>query len=100
MQSTSDVAIRTDPVPIKGEHEDHVKAFEKSGKNFVIGGSLFPHTGACLFLSVQDEKAAKKFVEKDPYYKKGLVVNYELQELSVTSRTTVQDLNKSLTYRP
>lgn len=66
----------------------------------MIGGSLFPHTGACLFLSVPDEKTARKFVEKDPYVKKGLVVNYELQELKVNSRTTVQDLNKTLTYRP
>lgn len=77
-----------------------MKAFEKNGKNFVIGGSLFPHTGACLFLSVPDENTARRFVEKDPYFKKGLVVNYELQELKVTSRTTVQDLNKTLTYRP
>ena len=85
---------------MKAEHEDHVKAFEKSGKNFIIGGSLFPHTGGCLFLSVQDEAAAKKFIEKDPFVKKGLVLNYELLPLNVTSRTTVEDLNKTLTYRP
>ena len=86
-------------VPIMKSHIAHVEKFEKSGGS-LVGGTKFPNDGAYLFIQAKSKAVVEDFVQNDPFRKAGLVVNLELNEVQVDSNKSIEDLNKTHTYRP
>ena len=80
-------------------HIAYIERFEKSG-GALVGGTKFPNDGAYLFIQAKDKETVEDFVQNDPFRKAGLVVNYELNEVLVDSNKSIEDLNKTHTYRP
>jgi uncharacterized protein YciI len=75
-----------------------VEQIEQQG-NLVIGGSFFPNDGACFFFTSNDELAVDSFVKKDPYYKKGIVKEYEIKEIELHTKKTTDQLVQYYKYR-
>jgi hypothetical protein len=74
-----------------------VNKFTKKGWSFA-GGSLFPNTGASIFVECPTEQELDSFVKTDPFFKNNLLVNYEIEELEILSKRTIQDISAGLKY--
>ena len=85
-------------VPLREEHLKLVDTFENQG-NAIIGGSFFPNDGACFFFHANDETVVDSFVKKDPYYKKGLVTEYEIKEIELNTKKRADELALYYKYR-
>ncbi len=64
-----------------------------------MGGSFFPNDGACLIFTGLDELVVDGFVKKDPYYKKGLVKEYEIKEIEMHTKKRADELALYYKYR-
>jgi uncharacterized protein YciI len=62
-------------------------------------GSFFPNDGACIIFQASDETIPDSFVKKDPYYKNGLVKDYEIKELELTQKKRFDELAVYYKYR-
>ena len=71
-------------IPYHREHIEKVQKFEDRGAN-IIGGSLFPNTGAYLFVQCNTREEVETFVTNDPFVKNKLVTMYEIDELDILS---------------
>ena len=75
-----------------------IQDFESQG-HLVIGGTFFPNDGASFIFMAPDEIAVDMFVKKDPYYKKGLVTEYEIKEIEMHTKKRVDELSLYYKYR-
>ena len=55
-------------------------------------GSFFPNDGACLLFQAADETVPDEFIKKDPYYKYGLVSNYEIKEIELHQKKKFDEI--------
>ena len=84
-------------IPYHKEHIDRVQKFEENGAN-IIGGSLFPNTGAYLFVQCNNREEVEAFVKKDPFVENKLVTMYEIDELDILSNKGIEMLAKDYSY--
>lgn len=85
-------------VPYRDEHLKLVENFESQG-SVIIGGSFFPNDGACFIFTCPDELTVDSFVKKDPYFKKGLVLEYEIKEVELHTKKRADELALYYKYR-
>lgn len=64
-----------------------------------VGGSLFPNEGARIFVECDNEDDVEDFVQSDPLYTHGLVVNYNIEEIEVLGTRGLKELTGLLGYR-
>lgn len=64
-----------------------------------VGGSLFPNDGARIFVECNQEEDIEDFVQGDPLFKNGLVVNYDIEEIEVLGTRGLKELTGLLGYR-
>ena len=65
----------------------------------LIGGSLFPNDGARVFVESRNRDQVEDFVKGDPFFKNGLVVNYDIEEIEVMGSKGIKELTNLLEYR-
>jgi uncharacterized protein YciI len=53
--------------------------------HFTIG-AYFTFDGALFMFQANDETIPDSFVKKDPYYKNGLVKDYEIKEINLVQK--------------
>ncbi|KAM3147480.1 hypothetical protein pb186bvf_000287 [Paramecium bursaria] len=65
------------------QHESQIAKLIDSGAQ-VIGGGVFPYSGAYYIINCNDEEPIKQFLKQDPYNKKNLSVSeyFEIQPLT------------------
>ena len=66
--------------------EEHLKLaneLNKRGELIIAGAFSDPADKAMLVFRVNNKSIIEEFVKKDPYYKNGLIKNYEIREWTV-----------------
>ncbi len=90
--------LLTSPVAHIEAHLKLVESYETQG-SLIIGGSFFPNDGATLFFQAQDETIPDSFIKSDPYYKNGLVKDYEIKEIEIVTKKKMDELALYYKYR-
>ena len=85
-------------VPYRNAHLKQIEKLEQSGVA-IFGGSFFPNDGAILIFNCQDELPLDEFVKNDPYYKHGLITEYEIKELELHTKKRADELALYYKYR-
>ena len=92
----------TQYLPLVPHHIDHIKYVKSQSKSHnmtFVGGSLFPNDGARIFVESESKDQVESFVQNDPLYKNGLVVNYDIEEVEVMGTKSLKDISNLLEYR-
>merc|ERR1712062_232636 len=80
-------------IPYHKEHIEKVETFEKGGAN-IIGGSLFPNTGAYLFIQCAEKGMVEDFIKNDPFVREKLVTMWEIDEIEMQTDKSIDTLAK------
>lgn len=60
---------------------------------------MFPNDGARIFVECGHSSEVEDFVQEDPLFKNGLVVNYDVEEIEVLGTKGLRELTSLLRYR-
>jgi len=63
-------------IPYHKKHIENVQKFEEKGAS-IVGGSLFPNTGAYLFIQCENKEMVEEFIGNDPFVVEKLVTMWE-----------------------
>ena len=86
-------------IPYMKQHIQLVEKYEKKGVRF-IGGTKFPYNGAVLYMQTVDSELPQRFVNDDPFFQNGMVVNYEINGVKIMNQNSIDDSYRKFTYRP
>jgi uncharacterized protein YciI len=92
-------------IPYRDDHQKLIQDYETTG-NVILGGiilfnigSFFPSDGAIVIFQANDETVPDSFVKKDPYFKNGLVKDYEIKELELLQKKRFDEIALYYKYR-
>ena len=85
-------------------YDDHSSYMKSVSDNFLkenkslAGGTTFPSENAIWYLNGIQEDEVDQILHNDPFFKAGLVESWEIKEMQIFGRTSVEGLASMYEY--